>query len=288
MPERDFFHQTDSLSSKLKPLSDYIRQLDDFCAGDVILLGLNILNALRIFHRSGIAYGNIDIHHIYVTDQGYYRLEGLDQTAKTGTRFAADAAADLRHLGNILYQLLNAGQVFDDTESQPLKDVVMKAVSASESFHSADEFMNALSSAEANTPENVLDKEIVPDPGLFAHADTKPDVKVFSTRAEACAAVQEIRNMLKNLKRRQKTAALNSLIYTVKCIEEKLSIGSEFKGGSPQILDCEHQVMQNLQRLYGNAEILKTAYDLELAEEMEDTAADIISLLRQRSLLKRK
>ena len=63
--------------------------------------------------------------------------------------------------------------------------------------------------------------------------------------------------MLKNLNGARQTAALNSLIYTVKCIEEKLSIESEFKGGSPQILDCEHQVMQNLQRLYGNAEILK-------------------------------
>ena len=80
----------------------------------------------------------------------------------------------------------------------------------------------------------MLDKEIVPDPGLFAHADTKPDVKVFSTRAEACAAVRD-----KKYFKKFETAP-------------------------------------------------ETAYDLELAEEMEDTAADIISLLRQRSLLKRK
>lgn len=115
------------LMEYLTPLEDFIRGVD-FLVSDVIRLGLDVLNGLRLYHDNGIIHQDIKDNNIFVSNKGEYKIDGFDvskffkasskdESLKGTLNFLAPEvylgeegykkSDDLYSLGIVLYRLLN-------------------------------------------------------------------------------------------------------------------------------------------------------------------------------------
>lgn len=100
--------------------------------------------------------------------------------------------------------------------------------------------------------------------------------------------VQEVISELKQIKNYKNNIKMNSLIYNLKCLEEKFSVESEFGYGNNIVIDCENIISKHLQTLLNVAKNIEDGNFNENIKLLNITISKINLLLQKRANLKRK
>ena len=97
-----------------------------------------------------------------------------------------------------------------------------------------------------------------------------------------------VTDALKQLKARRNSKQLDSLIYSVKKLEEKLSVESDFGYGKSSVINCENNIARQIQFLLDTAPCIENGDFEENLKAMNTAVMNINSLLRRRIELKKK
>lgn len=107
-------------------------------------------------------------------------------------------------------------------------------------------------------------------------------------KKEPYLLIQDVCDALNQLKRhRGNNQQLNSLICTVKRLEEKLSIESDFGYGNSAVISCENNIARQLQHLLDIVLHIETGNFNEKINAMNEAVMNINSLLHRRTELKK-
>lgn len=107
-------------------------------------------------------------------------------------------------------------------------------------------------------------------------------------KKEPYLMIQEVTDTLRQIKLQINDKQLDSLIYSVNIIEEKLSVESDFGYGNNAVINCENNIAHQIQYLVDAAKNINSAnFELEL-KDMKTAIANINSLLRRRTELKKR
>ena len=87
---------------------------------------------------------------------------------------------------------------------------------------------------------------------------------------------------------KNKSKDINSLLTSVKRLEEKLSVESDFGYGKNNVINCENNIARQLQYLLDSVPYISTGNMSENIAEMNKAVFNINSLLRKRIELKKK
>lgn len=173
----------------LQTLDVFVERQRSFSVDAVVLMGLNVLNALRQCHNNGVVHRDIRPDNIFLTGKGEYKIGGFglagvvenvwsDATEDHGKGsndpiWGKDgsgswtAAEDLYELALILFRLLDHGrgpQPYADRPQRPelggehIGEVLERAVGpVKDRFHTAEGLTEALRMALVNTaPEHLV------------------------------------------------------------------------------------------------------------------------------------
>lgn len=90
------------------------------------------------------------------------------------------------------------------------------------------------------------------------------------------------------LKARRNSKQLDSLIYSVKKLEEKLSVESDFGYGKSSVINCENNIARQIQFLLDTAPCIENDDFEKNIKAMNTAVMNINSLLRKRIELKKR
>lgn len=108
------------------------------------------------------------------------------------------------------------------------------------------------------------------------------------TKKEPYLMIQEVSEILKHLKVSRNTSQFDLLIKSVKKLEEKLSIESDFGYGNNFVIDCENNIAKQIKILLDTARNIDNGDFNENLKTMNIAVMDIDSLLRRRIELKKR
>lgn len=100
--------------------------------------------------------------------------------------------------------------------------------------------------------------------------------------------IQDVSDALKQLRTRRYSKQLDSLIYTVKKLEEKLSVESDFGYGTSTIISCENNIARQIQFLLDTVPYVENGDFEENLKAMNTAVMNVNSLLRRRVELKKR
>lgn len=108
------------------------------------------------------------------------------------------------------------------------------------------------------------------------------------TKKEPYLMIQDVTDALKQLKTRRSSHQLDSLIYSVKKLEEKLSVESDFGYGKSAVINCENNIARQIQFLLDTVPCIENGDFEENLKAMNTAVMNINSLLRRRIELKKR
>lgn len=108
------------------------------------------------------------------------------------------------------------------------------------------------------------------------------------TKKEPYLMIQDVTDALKQLKARRNSKQLDSLIYSVKKLEEKLSVESDFGYGKSSVINCENNIAKQIQFLLDTVPCIENGNFEENLQAMNTAVMNINSLLRRRIELKKR
>jgi len=125
--------------------------------------------------------------------------------------------------------------------------------------------------------------------GKQLHAKPEPNaVNAILTKKEPYLMIQDVNDALKQLKTRTSSKQLDSLLYAVKRLEEKLSVESDFGYGKGAVINCENNIARQLQFLVDTIPVIENGDFEENLKAMNTAIMNINSLLRRRIELKKR
>lgn len=113
-------------------------------------------------------------------------------------------------------------------------------------------------------------------------------VDAIFVKKEAHLMMQDITDALKRIKIRNNNKQLDSLIYSVKILEEKLSVESDFGCGTDTVIRYENQIAGKIHFLMDAVSNMENRDLEEALKEMSTIVTEINSLLRKRRELSKK
>lgn len=108
------------------------------------------------------------------------------------------------------------------------------------------------------------------------------------TKKEPYLMIQDVTDALKQVKARRSSKQLDSLIYAVKKLEEKLSVESDFGYGKSAVINCENNIARQIQFLFDTVPCVENGDFEENLQAMNVAVMNINSLLRRRIELKKR
>lgn len=108
------------------------------------------------------------------------------------------------------------------------------------------------------------------------------------TKKEPYLMIQDVVDALKQVKKRSSSKQLDSLIYAVKRLEEKLSVESDFGYGNTAVIHCENNIANQLQFLLDTVSCVENGNFEQNLDAMSTAVTNINSLLRKRTELKKR
>ena len=114
------------------------------------------------------------------------------------------------------------------------------------------------------------------------------DPNAILTKREPYLMIQDVTNALNQVKTHNSSKQLDSLIYAIKKLEEKLSVESDFGYGQNAVISCENNIARQIQFLVDIAPCVETGDFEENIKAMNTAIMNINSLLRRRMVLKKR
>ena len=108
------------------------------------------------------------------------------------------------------------------------------------------------------------------------------------TKKEPYLMIMDVTEALKQIKMRQNNKKLDSLLYSVKKLEEKLSVESDFGYGKGAVISCENNIARQIQFLVETAPFIENGNLEENIDAMNTAVMNINSQLRKRIELKKR
>lgn len=108
------------------------------------------------------------------------------------------------------------------------------------------------------------------------------------TKKEPYLMIQDVTDALKQLKTRRSSHQLDSLMYSVKKLEEKLSVESDFGYGKSAVINCENNIARQIQFLLDTVPCVENGDFEGNLKAMNTAVMNINSLLRKRIELKKR
>lgn len=108
------------------------------------------------------------------------------------------------------------------------------------------------------------------------------------TKKEPYLMIQDVIDALKQVKAHNYSKQLDSLIYSAKKLEEKLSVESDFGYGKNVVISCENNIARQIQFLVDIAPCVENGDFEENIKAMNTAIMNINSLLRRRIELKKR
>lgn len=99
--------------------------------------------------------------------------------------------------------------------------------------------------------------------------------------------IQGTSTRLNQIQPQRRIKELDVLIYTIKCLEEKLSVESDFGYGNYDVIDCENNITRQLQFLKDAAKDIETGNIAENIKVINSTVLEVNTLLQKRTELKK-
>lgn len=125
--------------------------------------------------------------------------------------------------------------------------------------------------------------------GKQLHAKPQPNAtNAILTKKEPYLMIQDVSDALKHLKTHTSSKQLDSLLYAVKRLEEKLSVESDFGYGKSTVINCENNIARQLQFLVDIIPNVENGDFEENLNAMNTAIMNINSLLRRRIELKKR
>jgi len=125
--------------------------------------------------------------------------------------------------------------------------------------------------------------------GKQLQAKTEPNATdAICIKKEPYLMVLDVSAALKQLKIRRSGKQLDSLIYAVKKLEEKLSVESDFGYGKSAVINCENNIVRQIQFLLDTVPYVENGDFEENLKAMNTAVMNINSLLRRRVELKKQ
>ena len=125
--------------------------------------------------------------------------------------------------------------------------------------------------------------------GRQLHIKPEPDTaNAILFGREPYFMIRDVINVLKQIKQKKDMKELDSLIYNMKRLEEKLSVESAFGYGSNDVIKCENNIAMQLQFLTDTVEKLELGNFRENISRLNISVTSIFSLLHRRMELKRR
>lgn len=125
--------------------------------------------------------------------------------------------------------------------------------------------------------------------GKQLHAKPEPNApNAVLTKKEPYLMIQDVMDQLKLVKAQRNSKQLDSLIYAVKKLEERLSVESDFGYGKDAVINCENNIAQQLQFLLDTAPYIENGNFEENLKAMNAAVMNINALLRRRIELKKR
>lgn len=100
--------------------------------------------------------------------------------------------------------------------------------------------------------------------------------------------IRDVTDGLKQLKVRTDSKQLDTLIYSVKKLEEKLSVESDFGCGTDLVIRCENDIAGQIQFLHDTISSMDEGNMEDMSDAMNTAVLNINSLLRKRTELKKR
>lgn len=120
---------------------------------------------------------------------------------------------------------------------------------------------------------------------------TKPEsnaINAILTKKEPYLMMQDVSDALKQLKAQRKSSQLDSLIYSVKKLEERLSVESDFGYGKNVVINCENNIAKQIQFLLDTVPYIENGNFEDNLKAINAAVMNINSLLRRRTELKKR
>ena len=125
--------------------------------------------------------------------------------------------------------------------------------------------------------------------GKQLQAEPAPDAtNAILTKKEPYLMIQDVTDTLKQLKTRRNSHQLDTLVYSVKKLEEKLSVESNFGYGKTEVINCENNIARQIQFLLDTVTRAEKGDFEENLKAMNTAVMNINSLLRRRVELKKR
>lgn len=107
------------------------------------------------------------------------------------------------------------------------------------------------------------------------------------TKKEPYFLMRDISRCLEKIEMRRKSDELDTLIYAVKSLEEKLFVESDFGYGNEEVIKCENEIAKQLSFLFDAMQNLETGNFSNNISTVSRVVLDINFLLKYRTDLKR-
>lgn len=125
--------------------------------------------------------------------------------------------------------------------------------------------------------------------GKQLQAKPEPNaINAILTKKEPYLLIQDVMDLLKQVKVRNNSKQLEALMYAVKKLEEKLSVESDFGYGKSVVINCENNIAQQIQFLLEVSKHIEDGDFEENINAMNMAVTNINSLLRKRIELKKR
>ena len=125
--------------------------------------------------------------------------------------------------------------------------------------------------------------------GKQLHAKPEPNAtNAILTKKEPYLMIQDVADVLKQVKARRSSKQLDSLMYSVKKLEEKFSVESDFGYGSNAVINCENNIARQIQFLLDAVPCIENGNFEENLNAMNTAVMNINSLLWRRIELKKR
>lgn len=118
----------------------------------------------------------------------------------------------------------------------------------------------------------------------------KPEPKAINAvlrKREPYLLLQGVSGSLRQMKQRQNDKELDTLIYAIKYLEEKLSVESDFGYGGDAVIDCENDISHKLQFIKEKALNVEKGNIIDNINVLNETVSEINFLLARRRELKK-